>query len=306
MNNPMMFTDPSGFRFEPPQERRERELNTEYYPTPYWEGRYQGGYMNGGGGGVLAGWHPAGSGSIADIIDRLKSYTYGGYWSNGNYYAYKSDDEAIWSNISVETINNNIRTAYSKLNKLILNINIGAKQMINEIVDKSNAELYNLIENIKAASVGWWNPQGQKDVTFELARLWYQFGGGEPMNVNLKTIDFSRVSMSEMKDKLIEVNLDNPFKHMTNVNDALIFGTLYLYQENGNVFRAAYVKEINGRGDYYNFDVKWTSPKSWLFRNENTIFAQLINSLMPIGGTYMYVGGTSYPIYLYGTVTIKP
>jgi hypothetical protein len=51
MNNPMMFTDPSGFRFEPPQERRERELNTEYYPTPYWEGRYPGGGFGEGGGG---------------------------------------------------------------------------------------------------------------------------------------------------------------------------------------------------------------------------------------------------------------
>lgn len=143
--------------------------------------------------------------------------------------------------------------------------------------------------------------------TFEQARLWYQFGGGARMDVNLNTIDFSRVSMSEMKSKLIEVNLDNPFKHFTNINDALVYGTLYLYQEKGNVFRAAHINEINGRGDYYNFDVKWTSPKAWLSgRNENTIVGGLINGLIPTGGSFMYVGGTPYPIYLLGTVEIKP
>ena len=148
---------------------------------------------------------------------------------------------------------------------------------------------------------------GQGGNTFVQARLWYQFGGGARMDVNLNTIDFSRVSMSEMKSKLIEVNLDNPFKHMTNINDALVYGTLYLYQERGNVFRAAHVNEINGRGDYYNFDVKWTSPKAWLSgRNENTIVGGLINGLMPIGGTFMYVGGSPYPIYLHGTIKIKP
>ena len=144
-------------------------------------------------------------------------------------------------------------------------------------------------------------------ITFKQARSWYQFAGGAPMNLNINTIDFSRVSMSEMNGKLIEVNLDNPFKHMTNINDALVYGTLYLYQENGNVFRAAHVNEINGRGDNYNFDVKWFSPKEWLSgRNENTILGGLINGLMPIGGSFIYVGGTPYPIYLHGTITIKP
>jgi len=144
-------------------------------------------------------------------------------------------------------------------------------------------------------------------VSFGQAQSWYQFAGGAPMNLNINTIDFSRVSMSEMNGKLIEVNLDNPFKHMTNINDALVYGTLYLYQENGNVFRAAHVNEINGRGDNYNFDVKWFSPKEWLSgRNENTILGGLINGLMPIGGSFIYVGGTPYPIYLHGTITIKP
>jgi hypothetical protein len=150
------------------------------------------------------------------------------------------------------------------------------------------------------------NKSAGKKLTFEQARLWYQIGGGSPLYVNLNTIDFSRVSMSEMKGKLIEVNLDNPFKHMTNANDALVYGTLYLYQEEGNVFRAAHVKEINGRGDYYNFDVKWSSPKDWLFRNENTIVGGLINGLMPMGVSFLFVGGNPYPIYLNGTVTIKP
>lgn len=142
-------------------------------------------------------------------------------------------------------------------------------------------------------------------VTFGLAQTWYQFVGGTSLNASLNTIDFNRVSMVDMKNGLIQVQLDNPFKHMSNVNDDLVYGTLTLQQVKGNVFKATYVREINGLGDYYNFNVKWTSPKAWLFRNENTIFGGLINGLMPMGGSLMYVGGTPYPIYLHGTVTIK-
>jgi hypothetical protein len=126
------------------------------------------------------------------------------------------------------------------------------------------------------------------------------------MNVDLNTIDFSRVSISDMENGLIQVQFDNPFKHMTNMNDALVYGTLTLQQVEGNTFKAAYVREINGLGDYFNFDIKWTSFKAWLFRNENTIIGGFINGIMPIGGTFMYMGGTPYPIYLHGTVKIKP
>ncbi|HPR31300.1 MAG TPA: RHS repeat-associated core domain-containing protein [Prolixibacteraceae bacterium] len=147
---------------------------------------------------------------------------------------------------------------------------------------------------------------GSDKVTFEKARLWYQYAGGTPMNVDLNTIDFSRVSMRDINDGLIKVELDNPFKHMTNANDALVYGTLTLQRVNNNMFKAAYLREINGLGDYYNFDVKWTSPKAWLFRNENTIVGGLINGLIPFGGSFIYIGGTPYPIYLHGNVTIKP
>ncbi|MFN4769953.1 MAG: RHS repeat domain-containing protein, partial [Candidatus Kapaibacterium sp.] len=143
-------------------------------------------------------------------------------------------------------------------------------------------------------------------LTFEQAKFWYQFGSGTPLNVNLNTIDFSNVSMREMKGSLIKVDLDNPFTHMRNLNDALVYGTLYLCQVRGNVFRAAYVKEINGCGDYYNFDVKWSDPKSWLFRNPATIAGEIINGMLPFGGSFIYIGGKGYPIYLHGTVTIKP
>ncbi len=186
---------------------------------------------------------------------------------------------------------------YSSLNtNKALNEMQSRESLYNQSIASWNSSVNNAIDFHAVSSL-----------SFEQARFWYKFGGGDPLNVNLNTIDFSRVSMSEMNDKLIEVNLDNPLKHYTNANDALVYGTLYLYQEKGNVFRAAHINEINGRGDYYNFDVKWTSPKAWLSgRNENTIIGGLINGLMPTGGSFMYVGGTPYPIYLHGTVEIKP
>lgn len=109
-----------------------------------------------------------------------------------------------------------------------------------------------------------------------------------------------------MENGLIQVYLDNPFKHMKNINDALVYGTLTLQQVEGNVFKAAYVEEIKGLGDYYNFDLKWSSPKAWLFRNQNTILGALINGSISVGNSFRYVGGKPFPIYLHGTVTIKP
>jgi hypothetical protein len=68
MNNPMMFTDPSGYRHATPQERGEYELNMQYIPTPYWEGRYPGGYMNNGGGGPVA-WNSGAATQYGPLVN---------------------------------------------------------------------------------------------------------------------------------------------------------------------------------------------------------------------------------------------
>ena len=136
------------------------------------------------------------------------------------------------------------------------------------------------------------------------AKAWYMHGKGEPLYVHINSIDLSKVSMKDMNGGLIKVQLDNPIKHLSNIDDAIVYGDLYLQQVEGNVFRAAYVGKIKGCGDFYDFDVKWFAPLSWCsFRNQNTIFAGFINGSLPNLG---YIGGNGYPIYIYGSVIIKP
>lgn len=175
------------------------------------------------------------------------------------------------------------------------------------VVDGKIANKNEIVNAVNTFQSGLDNVQSGGRVTFETARFWFLFGSGTPMNVNLNTINFSRVSMRDMKGKMIKVQLDNPFKHMTNMNDALVYGTMYLYQVNGNLFKAAYVPEINGNGDKYDFDVKWTSTEAWYSgRNPFTIFGGSINSLYSSGANILFIKGTSYPIYLHGTVKINP
>jgi len=284
INNPLKYTDPSGFTQKPDDyEFRHGDGTSNTFNAPHFGPGYQ---------HSLADW------SNSENYFEWAHLYYSGVtetnyleyiFSGGQYLLNGSGVVASYSNMSAQfyydylTGNND----YMKKNLLGLAWDAGRG---NTGVGVSFTD----------------PPKGQGGVNSEQAKFWFQFGSGTPMNVNLNTIDFSRVSMSDMKGKLIEVNLDNPFKHMTNINDALVYGTLYLYQENGNVFRAAYVNEINGHGDYYNFDVKWTNPIAWLFRNENTIVGGLINGLIPVGGSYLYMGGTPYPIFLNGTVKIKP
>lgn len=154
------------------------------------------------------------------------------------------------------------------------------------------------------------NPQS-RGVPFELARFWYQFGGGSRMDVELNSIDFSRVRMSDFDSRgLATIRLDS--KHFSNINDALVHGTITL-QRIGNTNQA---KIALNRGDDYaqlkgepagmfNFEMQSLSePINWI-RNPETFLGGLIYGIMPIGGTFIYMGGKPFPIYYQGTITIK-
>ena len=157
-------------------------------------------------------------------------------------------------------------------------------------------------------------PQGGGGNTFEEARFWYQFGGGAPMDVNLNSIDLSRVRMSDFNSRgLATVRLAG--KHFSNLNDALVHGTITI-QRIGNTNQAKIAlnsdpatPQLNGQpAGMYDFEMHtWGKAINWV-RNPETFIGGLINGLMPIPitpGGFIYVGGTGYPIYYNGTVTIK-
>lgn len=131
------------------------------------------------------------------------------------------------------------------------------------------------------------------------------------MDVELNSIDFSRVRMSDFDSRgLATIRLDT--KHFSNINDALVHGTITL-QRIGNTNQA---KIALNRGDDYaqlkgepagmfNFEMQSLSePINWI-RNPETFLGGLIYGIMPIGGTFIYIGGKPFPIYYQGTITIK-
>jgi RHS repeat-associated protein len=149
--------------------------------------------------------------------------------------------------------------------------------------------------------------QGQPGgyLTFSDAKAHYQFGGGTPVTVDLNKIDLSYVSLSDFgKDGRALVKLDG--KHFSNVNDALVHGTITI-QRIGNTNTAS----IAGQGyGMYNFEMHpWNTAFNIFFRNPATFMGAIVNSLTIIQTPTPIVvpmGGTPYPIYFRGTTTINP
>jgi hypothetical protein len=150
-------------------------------------------------------------------------------------------------------------------------------------------------------------------LTFSKAKAHYQFGGGVPVNVDLSSIDLSLVSMADFNEKgLATVRLDT--RHFSNVNDALVHGTITLQQiGNTNQAKIALNTEIGSPiygqpAGMYDFEMQtWSRPINWI-RNPATFLGGLINSTSIIPGSFVpipiYTGGTPYPIYYNGTITI--
>jgi hypothetical protein len=148
---------------------------------------------------------------------------------------------------------------------------------------------------------------GQDDgyLTFSEAKAHYQFGGGTPVYVDINKIDLSNVSMNDFgKNGRALVKLDG--KHFSNVNDAIVHGTITL-QRIGDTNTAT----IAGQGyGMYNFEMHpWNSAFNIFVRNPGTIMGAIVNSLTIIQTPIPIViptGGTPYPIYYMGTTTINP
>ncbi len=146
------------------------------------------------------------------------------------------------------------------------------------------------------------------------AKAHYQFGGGTRVDVALSSIDLSRVSLSDFNDRgLATVRLDF-INHFSSANDALVHGTITLQLTGTNTAQIA----LNSGRDFpqlkgqpagmYNFEMQsWGQPINWI-RNPETFLGGLINGIFiihgPTGPLPIYIGGTPFPIYYHGSVTI--
>ena len=163
-------------------------------------------------------------------------------------------------------IGNNAKSAKNKLSlrqKLINKSELFRKQLINQIMERINRT-------------------GR--LTFRDATLLWRYGYGQDVTVDINTINLSRVSLFDIKNGEISVNLFG-HKHFHNLNDGLVYGTITLVQSKENPF------EFEASPDKYNFDIK---PQGSVLRNIGTTLGH------GVGGW----GGTPFTIYFKGTVKI--
>lgn len=163
-------------------------------------------------------------------------------------------------------IGNNAKSAKTKLSlrqKLINKSELFRKHLINQIMERVNRT-------------------GR--LTFRDATLLWRYGYGQDVTVDINTIDLSRVRLSDVKNGEISVNLFG-FKHIHNLNDGLVYGTITLVQSKENPF------EFKASSDEYNFDIK---PEGSVLRNIATTLGH------GVGGW----GGTHFTIKFTGTVKI--
>ena len=163
-------------------------------------------------------------------------------------------------------IGNNAKSAKNKLSlrqKLINKSELFRKQLINHIMERINRT-------------------GR--LTFADATLLWRYGYGQDVTVDINTIDLSRVRLSDVKNGEISVNLFG-LKHIHNLNDGLVHGTITLVQSKENPF------EFAASSDEYNFDIK---PEGSVLRNIGTTLGH------GVGGW----GGTHFTIKFTGTVKI--
>lgn len=112
MNNPLIYTDPSGYRYKTAEEMEHDEISQSYMEPLRNEGYHSFGFGSGGGNGPI-GWSTAGSNSgIGDIFSKLNNSEFGGSWTNGNYSFYKTDPVLAyastlgWDHLYITSINN--------------------------------------------------------------------------------------------------------------------------------------------------------------------------------------------------------
>ena len=171
------------------------------------------------------------------------------------------------------------------------------------------------LQQVKTKATDPKEKESGRNLTFEQAKILYQYGKGTAQHVDLSAIDLSKVRMSDFNERgLATIRLDT--KHFSNIDDALVHGTITL-QRIGNTNQAK--TALNSGIDFpqlkgqpagmFNFEMQSSKPIN-LIRNPATFAGRLIYStnispsVYTPGFTLVYNGGTPFPIYYHGTVTI--
>jgi hypothetical protein len=129
-----------------------------------------------------------------------------------------------------------------------------------------------------------WRPDTDGKLTFEEAIWWYRLGKGQPVYVNLNSLDLTGIRASSFKGGVNSSQSFNLFK-LPPSEQGLVYGNITLYlMDNNKVF--AYP-------DYYDFDLKMQSRT---FKRD----------VFTIMGQYWNGAGTPYYIYFYNSVPVKP
>ncbi len=143
----------------------------------------------------------------------------------------------------------------------------------------------------------------------------YQNGEGTRVDVQLNSLDLSKVRLSDFVNNRAIVRLSFPALlggHFSNLNDAMVHGTITLELIPGtNYARVAPNSAFNDEPvGMYDFDMhSWSDSAG---RNIATSIGAIVsgttftgNLTTPDGfGGFEYVGGTPFPIYYHGSVYI--
>jgi hypothetical protein len=131
------------------------------------------------------------------------------------------------------------------------------------------------------------SPDADGRLTFSEARNWWRNGEGESLMVSIKSIDLSKIHVSDFGSKKIKsFNLAGRYK--SSLNDALVYGSITLEYLGDN---QVMVRNLH---DIYDFDIKpWTSETA-------------LRNLLTIGGNIVNGSGNPYIIWIYGKTTIEP
>jgi hypothetical protein len=152
--------------------------------------------------------------------------------------------------------------------------------------------------------------QEKNRFTMTQAKTHYQFGGGIPIHLHLSSIDLSKVTLADFNERgLAIIKLDS--KHFSNMDDAVVHGTITLQLLNENKAKIALNSgrdnlELKGLpAGMFNFEMQsWREPLNWI-RNSATLMGELIYGTRALGGNIIiYTGGIPFPIYYHGTITI--
>ena len=125
-------------------------------------------------------------------------------------------------------------------------------------------------------------PDDDGYLTLEEVNEWYKNGKGKPLFADLSKIDFSGISLKDFGSKNVKVfNLLHP-DFFSNLNDALVYGSLTLTLESENAVIAS--------PDRYNFEMHSFNS---IMRNIGTLI-----------GNYVAGLGDPFDIYFYNIGTI--